>query len=368
MAEGSSGQRGIAPTDQQQACTISQARRAIYCSTRTIYFRQFQQQTQAYHSKCRDNETLWRGKHWRATCANSQEIPQPRRRSSSRLRTCWRTLWTHNYPEPVLVGGGRWTTTPWRRTCRRWCATSSSAEGSAASIGAKYTRRSRPAPACWRSFGTNSSTAVWGCQHPYGGHPRFLLGSGAGGHPKGRAVFKATFQPLSYFRQRYPDQWRYIQPDYGGFTRADYVRLDPLTSESRSRCWSTGTGCGTPAPAPPGLSDHPSGPGQPAQMPQRVGRDQHRQRVNLHPLQSVGVLRGRQLVSAQRGRGPLPGGRDRGRVGLRPLQELIIADVVAQRFNLHRCVDAFLFNAATNTNVTSVTSWTACGRALKTAT
>lgn len=36
------------------------------------------------------------------------------------------------------------------------------------------------------------------------------------------------------------------------------------------------------------------------------------------------------------------------------LQELIIADVVAQRFNLHRCVDAFLFNAATNTNVTSV--------------
>lgn len=36
------------------------------------------------------------------------------------------------------------------------------------------------------------------------------------------------------------------------------------------------------------------------------------------------------------------------------LQELIVGDVVAQRFNLHRCVDAFLFNAATNTNVTGV--------------
>jgi hypothetical protein len=219
-------QRGIAPTDQQQPARFLKQDEQ-YVQHAYDLFRQFQQQTQAYHNKCRDNETLWRGKHWR----NMRKQPGDPQPVTPILFSTVENMLADimdNYPEPVLVG--------------EEMDDDPMAEDLQAVV--RYILKRRGFRSIYRrkvhqalKTGTSVLEVFWDKQL-YGSLGDvnirtvdirdFYWDPAQEDIQKGRAVFKATFQPLSYFRQRYPDQWRYIQPDYGGFTRADYVRLDPL--------------------------------------------------------------------------------------------------------------------------------------------
>ena len=191
-------------------------------------FAQFDQGTRATRDKCRRNEAMWRGDHWDGMPPSGQ-AGDPRPVTPvlfSTVENLLSDLMDH-YPEALLLG--------------QEVGDDAVAEKMSAVVsyillrrGFKSTYRDKCRQAL--KMGTSVLEVFWD-ESLYGGAGDvnirrvdirdFYWDPNAPDLQQGRACFKTSWKPLSYFKQRYPDKWQGIQTDWAGYAKADYDGLDP---------------------------------------------------------------------------------------------------------------------------------------------